>query len=97
MSEQLPLFEVVDQATFTEGLSPKTRAKRSPKYEPRNLTTWYALDHHFGYCTVPNHEDVQRELNPMQKEYRQAYPTRLLHNINGVDTCRDCYLAGEPK
>lgn len=90
--DQESLFTVVDQATFNEAIGQKQRNKRSPKTEPRTLTTWYDLTHHTGFCTVPAHEEIQELLNPDQLSYRQRYPTRHLITIDGVDVCRDCFI-----
>jgi hypothetical protein len=88
---------VVDATTFNEHIGQKQRNRRSPKTEPRTLTTWYNLQHHTGFCTVPGHEDVQRQLKPGQQSYRQQYPTRHLFRIGDLEVCRDCFQAGADK
>ncbi len=94
--EQLPLFEIIDADAYRKGTARTSKGKKL-KTEPRNFTTWYDLPTHFGFCTVPTHEDVQRTLKPEQKEYRQVYPTRSVYQIGEYFVCRDCYLAEADK
>ena len=95
--DQQSLFTVVDADTFSKQIGPKQRKKRSPKTEPRTLTVWFDLTHHVGYCTVPRHDEVQQELKPGQKEYRQRYPVRQLFTIGDTEVCRDCFIAEADK
>lgn len=86
-----PLFRPVSKEEFTKKGSGARKA-REPKTEPRNLVTWFALQHVQGFCTVPSHDEVIRELKPGQKEYRQRYPTRMTFRIGEYDVCRDCFM-----
>lgn len=90
--DQESLFTTVDADTFNKQIGKKHSRARSPKTEPRTLTTWYDLTHHTGFCTVPAHEEIQETLKPDQLEYRQRYPTRHLFTINDVHVCRDCFI-----
>jgi hypothetical protein len=92
-----PLFEVIseEEANAPDTSKPKTtRKKKGANTDDRTQTGWYNLPHTVhGFCTVPRHEEVQRELNPEQLEYRDKYPTRMLFEIGEYLVCKDCYLA----
>jgi len=96
MSEQLPLFEIIDAETFHKGQA-KTSKGKTLKTEPRMLTTWYDLPTTFGFCTVPMHDEIQKSLSPEKKEYRQVYPSRLVYKIGEYQVCRDCFMAKADK
>jgi hypothetical protein len=95
MNEQQPLFRVVSAEEFAKSPAPSKR--KALKTEPRTLTTWYDLQHSMGFCTVPDHDDVYRSLNPEKQAYRQKYPTRMIIRIGEYDVCRDCYLVEADK
>lgn len=82
-------FEVISQEEYFKASVPKGK---KVKTEPRNYTTWYDLTTHFGFCTVPRHEEIQKQLDPEKKEYRQVYPSRMVYEIDGMKVCRDCFL-----
>lgn len=88
--DQQPLFEVITKEEYERGT---TGAKRATNTEDRTLTGWYKLTHHYGFCTVPNHDEVYKTLHPEQQEYRQKYPTRMIFEIGRYFVCRDCFLA----
>lgn len=95
MSE--PLFEPISAEEFRRQTIRGT-SKREVKTEPRMLTVWYDLPTTPGFCTIPDHNEVQQMLNPEAKEYRQRYPTRHVFEIQeGVFICRDCFMAGADK
>jgi hypothetical protein len=92
------LFDIVSKEEF-EASQPtkaekKTRSKKVAKTEPRINTVWFALSHEMGFCTCPNHEEIQKLLNPEEKEYRQKYPVRMVYPItDDMWICRDCFIA----
>jgi len=62
--------------------------------EPRTRTVWFTLPTTQGFCTVPDHLEVQKTLDPTKKEYRDKYPVRHVFEIReGLFVCRDCFLA----
>lgn len=89
-------FEIISSTEFQKEKL-RERAKVDPATLPRTLTTWLSLSTHQDFCTVPAHEEIQAMLNPEQKEYRQMYPTRYVIEINGMNVCRDCYMAEADK
>lgn len=92
-----PLFEPISAEEYHKAQAPRGTAKEL-KTEPRLLTTWYDLPTTFGFCTVPDHDEIQRMLKPEQKEYRQVYPTRHVFEIReGLRVCRDCFMAEADK
>lgn len=98
MSEE-PLFQIIteEEANEPEREQPKkaTRKKKSANTDDRTQTGWYNLPHTVhGFCTVPRHEEIQRQLNPEKQEYREKYPVRMLFEIGEYLVCKDCYLAG---
>lgn len=96
-----PLFQIIDEAAYKEAqheaaptVARKPRAKKSANTDDRTHTGWYKLNHtHFGFCTVPRHNEIQAALNEEQKEFRDKYPTRMLFPIGDYLVCKDCYLA----
>lgn len=105
MSE--PLFEAIDESEYKDALAaPETTATgrtRKPKYdtETRTETAWFRLPTRFGHCEAAFHEEVQEMIcakSPLTKEYRDKYPTRLVHDMpDGKTICRDCYVHGADK
>ena len=93
------LFEVISETEYKSAIRAEKKARgRTLKTEPRNNTTWFTLPVEAGFCTCPRHEEVQRALNPEQKEYRQKYPTRHVYEIrDGMFICRDCFVHGVDK
>jgi hypothetical protein len=91
MSEQQPLFEVISEDEFRKAGAPKAKGHRT---EPRTLTVWFALPTTMGFCTVPSHVEIQRQLNPEEQEYRDKYPTRMIFKIGEYFVCRDCFVVG---
>jgi len=91
MSE--PLFEIIDSLPEDEPRA-KRGTKKAQKYDVDNRTVvgWFRLPHTQGFCTVPLHDEIQELMTDERKEYRQKYPTRMLHPINGYMVCRDCFL-----
>ena len=83
------LFEVITADEFHEA---KAQTSKGLVTEPRNFTTWIGLPSRLGFCTVPDHDEIQKMLSPEQKEYRQVYPTRMVTHIGDYDVCRDCFL-----
>jgi hypothetical protein len=74
------------------------RASKTIATEPRTRTVWFTLPTRNGFCTVSAHEEVQRTLNPEQKEYRDKYPVRSVFEITEDRyVCRDCFLLGADK
>lgn len=98
MTEQEPLFEVIDTATYEAAQRSVTKSgKRSKKeinLDVRSYTVWYSLAHTMGYCTVPNHDEIIRSLSAEKQEYRQQYPVRMVYPIGDLFVCRDCFLLG---
>lgn len=95
--EQEPLFTPISEeeynAAHAKPITPRRRAGSKIVTEPRIQTVWFALDTHMGFCTAPEHDEVQKMLDPEAKEYRQKYPTRLVYEIReGLTICRDCFL-----
>lgn len=96
MEGQESLFEVLSGDEFRRQNIPKQ--SRAVVTEPRTRTVWFALPTHQGFCTCPDHDEVQKLLNPEQKEYRQKYPTRHVFEIReGLLICRDCFIAEADK
>ena len=100
------LFEVISGEEFRqaegdkdETEQPKKRRARKVVTEPRTLTIWYDTVklQSMGFCTVPDHDEVQMTLDPEKKAYRQKYPTRMVLDIDGVKVCRDCFIAEADK
>ena len=85
-----PLFEVINQDEFVQS----QRTSREYQTEPRTLTTWFKLPHNMGMCEVPEHDEIQQALNPEEIVIRQKYPVRMVFAINGIPTCRDCFMVG---
>jgi hypothetical protein len=94
--EQEPLFTPISEAEYEAATRPSPSARRKGSKlvtEPRTLTTWIAIETHFGFCTVPAHDEIQRILSPEQQIYRDMYPTRLVFEIEpGIMICRDCFI-----
>lgn len=90
MSE--PLFEAIDQESFLAAQKPT----KEWVTDPRTFVTWFKLPHSMGMCEVPEHDKVQSLLKPEQQIVRQKYPTRMIFPVNGIPTCRDCFMAGFP-
>jgi hypothetical protein len=88
-----PISEEEYNAAHATPISTKRRSGSKVVTEPRIQTVWFALDTHMGFCTAPEHEEIQRMLDPEAKEYRQVYPTRQVYEIRpGLEICRDCFL-----
>jgi hypothetical protein len=95
--EQEPLFTPISEeeyeAAHAKPITTRRRTGSKVVTEPRTQTVWFTLDTHLGFCTAPEHEEIQRMMNPEEKQYRQMYPTRLVYEIKpGLKICRDCFL-----
>lgn len=98
MNEQEPLFQVIDTATYEAAQRKSSSARKSKvNLDERNYTTWYALPHTMGFCTVPRHDEIINSLSETKQEYRQKYPTRMVYEINGMMVCRDCFMTEADK
>lgn len=91
-----PLFYPISEAEYEEAHrqtpSPRRRGKAIVT-EPRNQTTWYAIDHFLDFCTCPAHDEIQAMLSPEKQQYRQLFPTRMVFEIKpGMKICRDCFI-----
>jgi len=88
------LFEVISADEYHEA---RTQSSKELVTEPRNFTTWHALPTRLGFCTVPDHDEIQKMLSDEAKEYRQSYPTRWIVRLGEYEVCRDCFLRGADK
>ena len=96
MSESEPLFEVISGEQFRKDSTPRTT--REVRTEPRLQMIWFALPTTTGYCTVPDHEEIQKMLKPEAQSYRDQYPVRHVYEMrDGLFVCRDCFLAEADK
>jgi len=92
---QQPLFEVIDASEVPTGrTNTGTRAKKQPKTEPRNQTTWWALTQSLVECTIPGHDEYQDSIiSPEKKAYRSKYgKIRMCIQIGELNCCRDCFI-----
>lgn len=95
---QEPLFEIITGDEFRKETITAASSRKQLRTEPRLQTIWFALPSHQGFCTVPDHDEVQKMLKPEQLPYRDKYPTRYVYEISpGLFVCRDCFLMGADK
>lgn len=99
MEGQGNLFESLSKEEYDKVFATEPKApKRTRKVvtEPRTNTVWNALPSHaihMGFCTCPNHDEIQKLLNPTALVYRQKYPVRMCLEISeGLHICRDCFV-----
>jgi len=96
------LFEPLSREEYERmqpAASPKQEKKkqrtRTVVTEPRTNTTWFQKlgPHVMGFCNCPEHDEIQRMLDPQAQAYRQKYPTRMTYEIKpGLFICRDCFV-----
>jgi hypothetical protein len=98
----MSLFEPISEDEFKKATEVKERktttgGTRKPKQlntDDRTRTGWFRLPTFMDFCTVPEHAEVQAEINqdPSAEAYRQKYPTRMVIKIGELQVCRDCYV-----
>lgn len=89
----MSMFKPVDvgeEAAILAAEDKPRRGKRGPDLSDRSNTAWFKLTTQYGDCQVPDHEE-----NVTDEEADKGR-NRMVFEIDGVNVCRWCYVAGRP-